>query len=65
MDVWIVDIVSDDMIELTAPNGKILFLVTRETAEMIGEMLVDASVSIDDTCICPACYNAHRFNEEE
>lgn len=42
MDVWLIDETEDGLIELTAPNGELLFAVSKETAEMIGEMLLEA-----------------------
>lgn len=43
MKVWQIDRLDDGRIELTAPNGIVLFRVSPDTAEMLGQMLLDES----------------------
>lgn len=48
MEVWQVDTLKDRRIELTAPNGKVCFRVSSDTAEMIGRMLLDEACQADE-----------------
>jgi hypothetical protein len=41
LEIWMVDTLPSGLIELTAPNGVVLFAESKDTAEMIGEMLID------------------------
>ena len=49
MKVWIIDETDDGRIELTAPNGLILFTVSKETAELVGRMLLDVAEDEEET----------------
>ena len=47
MEIWEIDTLEDGRIELTAPNGIVLFRVSSDTALMLAEMLID-EVEVDD-----------------
>ena len=48
MGIWIIDEGIDGKIELYAPNGEFLFAVSKETAAMVGQMLLDAAEEEDE-----------------
>ena len=48
MSIWIIDELDDGRLELTAPNGVVVMIVTKETAGMVGRLLLDSSEEDDD-----------------
>ena len=48
MSTWIIDELDDGRLELTAPNGVVVMIVTKETAGMVGRLLLDSSEEDDD-----------------
>ena len=40
---WLLDELPDGRISLTAPNGELLFVISPNTAGMLGQMLLDAA----------------------
>ena len=41
MGIWIIDETVKEKIELWAPNDELMFVVSKETAAMVGQMLLD------------------------
>ncbi len=50
MKVWLIQKDGDGLIELIAPNGELLFVVSADTADRLGRMLIDmAGLEEDDS----------------
>jgi len=47
MSIWIID-EDDGRLVLTAPNGVVVMIVTKETAAIVGRLLLDSSEGDDD-----------------
>ena len=43
--MWVIDVTDEGQVELTAPNGEVLFVVNKDTALMLADMLRDTAES--------------------